>query len=171
MSSFESKFCGLTALCSEIRPKKRESQGQKPKTITEVEKKIWSLLMGRKINRRASRRLRGENSHDYITWAARCFFRSPVSVSIYFLGFTKQFYPHGGYFPFNSAVWVTKYSFHLVNSGSICDLVHEFKIRLSQRIFDQPQRDFPELTEFFSHFLSCVIAFDLYFQALAYFAK
>ena len=31
ISSFESKFCGLTAFRSEIRPRKRESQGQNQK--------------------------------------------------------------------------------------------------------------------------------------------
>lgn len=35
------------------------------------------------------------NSHHYITLAANCFFRSPVSVLIYLLGSTGKFYPLG----------------------------------------------------------------------------
>lgn len=47
-----------------------------------------------KKQRGAAKGQRG-NSHHYITLAANCFFRSPVSVLIYLLGSTGKFHPLG----------------------------------------------------------------------------
>lgn len=50
-----------------------------------------------------------------------------MSVLIYLLGSIREFYPFGGHFPFNSVIGGTKYSFHLVNSGSLCDPLHKLR--------------------------------------------
>ena len=106
---FRKSILWLNSLSFRNKTEQKRKPRARPKTITEMEtRKKQKSADWEKTREGGNKRLRGKNSHRYITLATTCFFRSPVSLLIYLLGPIREFYPFGGHFPFNVVRGLTK---------------------------------------------------------------
>lgn len=106
---FRKSILRLNSLSFRNKTEQKRKPRARPKTITEMEtRKKQKSADWEKTREGGNKRLRGKNSHRYITLATTCFFRSPVSLLIYLLGPIREFYPFGGHFPFNVVRGLTK---------------------------------------------------------------